>query len=212
MIYFNIESNRLTYNKIAPLYAREFGLTIPDQMFFLEFLSALNGKKILDVGCGTGRYCLFALTKGYSPEGIDISEKMMSLAQSCIDKKVIKFSVQNAMDIGYQGVFDGIIACDLLCNLTFSQGKTVLSRIHDALKHDGLAYVSITEGEGEGFEPAALAPDLKIYMKRYMPKEFEELISESFDIVKVWTIDFVDPGNPGERKHYILLRKKMLNK
>lgn len=206
MIYFNIESNRLTYNKIAPLYAREFGSMIPDQMFYNEFLTALKGARILDMGCGVGQYCLFAASKGFLPLGIDNSEKMIAIAQSVADE--CQFSLQNAMDIGYHGAFDGIIANNLLCNLTLAQTKTVLSRIYDALKDDGLAYVSITEGEEEGFEPAPLAPDLKIYMKRYMPKEFEELISESFDIVKVWTIDFVDPGNPSERKHYILLRKK----
>lgn len=210
MIYFNIESNRLTYNKIAPLYAREFGSMIPDQMFFSEFLTALSGARILDIGCGVGQYCLFAASKGFLPLGIDNSEKMIAIARSVAEE--CQFSLQNAVDIGYQHAFDGIIANNLFCNLTLAQTKTVLSRIYDALKDDGLAYVSITEGQGEGFEPAALAPDLKIYMKRYMPKEFEELISDSFDIVKVWTIDFVDPGNPGERKHYVLLRKKMLNK
>lgn len=210
MIYFNIESNRLTYNKIAPLYAREFGSMIPDQMFFSEFLTALSGARILDIGCGVGQYCLFAASKGFLPLGIDNSEKMISVAKNVAEE--CQFVVQNAMDIGYHNTFDGIIANNLLCNLTVGQAETVLSRIYDALKDDGLAYVSITEGQGEGFEPVALAPDLKIYMKRYMPKEFEALISENFDIVKVWTIDFVDPGNPGERKHYVLLRKRMLNK
>lgn len=209
MIYFNIENNRLTYNKIAPIYAREFGAVVPDQMFFNEFLTALSGARILDIGCGVGQYCLFAASKGFLPLGIDNSEKMISIAKSVAGD--CQFAVQNAMDIGYQLAFDGIIANNILCNLTTGQARTVLSRCYDALKDEGLVYLSITEGDSEGFEPEPLAPELRIYKKRYMPKEFEVLVSGNFDIVKVWTIDFVDLGNAGELRHYILLRKKQKN-
>lgn len=207
MIYFNIESNRLTYNKIAPLYARQYGSMIPDQMFFNEFLTALSGRRILDIGCGVGQYSLSAASKGFLPIGIDVSEKMITVARNVVDG--CQFAVQNAMDIGYQLAFDGIVANNLLCNLTLSQAKTVLSRIYDALKDGGFAYVSITDGEGEGFEPEPLAPELRIYMKRYKPAEFEALVLDKFEIVKVWTIDFVDPGTPGERRHYVMLKKKI---
>lgn len=209
MRYFNIESNRLTYNKIAPLYAREFGSMIPDQMFYSEFLTALKGANLLDVGCGAGQYSLFAASKGFVTLGIDNSEKMISIAKNIADE--CQFSLQNALDIGFHNTFDGIVVSNLLCNLTSSQARTVLSRCYDALKDDGLIYVSITEGQGEGFEPEPFAPELRMYVKRYMPKEFEGLVAENFDIIKVWTIDFVDLGNPGERKHYILLRKKQKN-
>lgn len=209
MIYFNIESNRLTYNKIAPIYAREFGSMIPDQMFFNEFLTALGGAKLLDVGCGVGQYCLFAASKGFVTLGIDNSEKMLAVAKSVANE--CHFLLQNATDIGYHNEFDGIIANNLLCNLTVPQARAVLSRCCDALKDDGLMYVSITDGEGEGFEQEPLAPDLKMYIKRYKPAEFEQLVSENFELVKVWTIDFVDPGSVGERKHYVLLRKKQKN-
>lgn len=207
MRYFNIENNRLTYNKIAPLYAREFGSMIPDQMFFSEFLTALNGAMLLDVGCGVGQYCLYAASKGFVALGIDNSEKMISIAKNVADE--CQFELQNAMDIGYHNTFNGIIVNNLLCNLTTEQSLTVLSRCYDALKDDGLMYVSITDGEGEGFEPEPLAPDLRLYMKRYKLSEFKALVEELFELVKVWTIDFVDPGNPGERKNYFLLRKKL---
>lgn len=83
MRYFNIESNRLTYNKIAPLFAQNSGVMIPDQMFVNEFILALGGDKyVLDAGCGVGQYSLYLTSKGCNVLGIDNSEKMIYLAQT----------------------------------------------------------------------------------------------------------------------------------
>jgi ubiquinone/menaquinone biosynthesis C-methylase UbiE len=70
------------YNKWActydedhnPLIAIEEGPT-------LELIGDVKGKRVLDIGCGTGRYCLHLAKKGAKVVGIDSSPKMLEYAQ-----------------------------------------------------------------------------------------------------------------------------------
>jgi 2-polyprenyl-3-methyl-5-hydroxy-6-metoxy-1,4-benzoquinol methylase len=48
----------------------------------LERLAPLEGKRILDVGCGSGRYCIaFALGGAARVTGLDVAPKMLELAR-----------------------------------------------------------------------------------------------------------------------------------
>lgn len=49
--------------------------------------------KILDLGCGTGEDALFLASKGFIVTGIDISEKMISIAKSKTLKKNMKENI-----------------------------------------------------------------------------------------------------------------------
>lgn len=66
-----------------------------------KHLPDLNGKTVLDLGCGYGKKCVdFANRGARSVLGIDISEKMLSLAkEKCSDKKITYLRLDmNAID------------------------------------------------------------------------------------------------------------------
>ena len=79
----------------------------------MDFSKKLKpGAKVLDIGCGTGKpVALFLAEKGHHVTGIDLSEKMIELAQNN-DILNAKFHYSDFFDFETSETFDGILAWD----------------------------------------------------------------------------------------------------
>lgn len=67
-----------------------------------KILPDLQGARVLDLGCGFGWHCLYALEqKASSAVGVDISEKMLAEAQKKTNSPHIKFIRQAVEDIDF---------------------------------------------------------------------------------------------------------------
>jgi ubiquinone/menaquinone biosynthesis C-methylase UbiE len=107
---------RRTYDRIAVRY--HDGRTNPKKMIFnhynempatLSLLRHIKGKKILDLGCGTGIYTKILKRRGAKVQGIDISPKMIEIAKQYV--KGIDFKVGSAAKLPYKsGTFDIVLA------------------------------------------------------------------------------------------------------
>lgn len=84
----------------------------------LERLNPLSGKTFLDVGCGSGRYCL-AYARGGAARvvGVDLSEAMVALARRYAERlglaSVCEFRVGRFPDAVSDGPFDATTAMGL---------------------------------------------------------------------------------------------------
>jgi len=77
----------------------------------LSMLGKVKNKKILDVGCGGGEECEMLARKGANMIGIDISEKMISLAKEKCKGLKTKFFIGDMEKTKFKGKnFDIIIA------------------------------------------------------------------------------------------------------
>lgn len=106
-----------------------------------------KGAKILDFGCGSGRDSLAFQTQGYEVTAIDGSIEMCKLASTLLGKEV---RCQNFLDFAEEEVYDGIWACATLLHLTYEELEQVMKRISNALKEEGILYVSFKYGAFEG--------------------------------------------------------------
>lgn len=77
-----------------------------------EMIPNLSGKRVLDLGCGYGWHCLYALEQNASQiVGIDISEKMIEKARSLTTDDSIKYHVAAMEDFQEEeGAFDVVIS------------------------------------------------------------------------------------------------------
>ncbi|MBP5654829.1 MAG: class I SAM-dependent methyltransferase [Clostridiales bacterium] len=109
----NIYDNETFFNGYKELREREVNA---NNLFELPTLFALmpdlNGKRVLDLGCGGGERCIDYLKHGAaSVTGIDISEKMLAVARSEHSDPKITYIKMPMEDLdSLEGEFDVVIS------------------------------------------------------------------------------------------------------
>ena len=102
------KNKSLTDNIIHQLFYKDLLVRYD---FVFEALPKLKGKKVLDVGCGSGRYAVEAGVRGAAHVfGIDLSDKMIALANRlALEKKVnnhCKFVQGDFLRFNFPGYYD----------------------------------------------------------------------------------------------------------
>lgn len=108
-----------------------------------------NKGKALDVGCGcTGRIIDLLLEEGFSPEGLDISEAMITLARK--KHPEINFHQQDICEWETNVCYDLISAWDSIWHIPLNQQEKVLSKLVSKLNSDGVLIFSFGGLDKEG--------------------------------------------------------------
>lgn len=121
---------------------------------FLKDIPA--GGHILDLGCGTGRDSRYFQQLGYQVTAVDGSQKMCEMAAHYIGQPVKQMLFE---DLDYNEEFDGIWACASLLHVKKDEMAGVINKIYQALKVDGMFYVSYKYGTEEREKDGRLFSD-----------------------------------------------------
>ncbi len=108
---------------------------------FLHYVEP-NGA-VLDLGCGSGRDTLYFKAQGFAVDAIDYSLELVEIArkQTGINVKHASF-----FDLADKQKFDGIWACASLLHCERSKLPLVVNKIYEALKPNGICYMSFKYG------------------------------------------------------------------
>lgn len=139
-----------TYEAMAPVYDAFTGhyeseAWIADLVKVLE-RRGLTGKRLLDVGCGTGTSFLPMLERGWEVTGCDISPAMLGLAR----KKggdAVQLAVADMLDLPELGEFDLVWALDDAINYLLSREELerALAGMRAKLAPTGLLLFDVNE-------------------------------------------------------------------
>jgi SAM-dependent methyltransferase len=115
---------RSTYEAMAPVYDdftahHEYDAWIADLLELLE-RRGLQGKRLLDVGCGTGKSFLEMLPRAWQVTGCDISPAMLELARRKAGDRV-RLIVADMLALPKFGEFDLVWALDDAVNYLLSR-------------------------------------------------------------------------------------------
>jgi len=138
------------YKEWASFYEKMFNpLMLTEEKNIRLMLKDVKNKKILDLGCGTGRHSIFMAKKGASVVGVDFSEAMLKIAKSRARTPKSKIEFKKA-DITRKLPFESGTFDIVICSLVLNHIKNLLPIFKEAsriLKPDGIFIFSNTHPE-----------------------------------------------------------------
>jgi len=127
-----------------------------ESAYVSEILGGLQGKKLLDVGCGTGRYSEIFATEADYVHGIDMSQEMVDIANSRKSKLRNGLDRKIHYEVGDARTFESDKKFDVVCSMfhvinyqtTNEQLDAFFKTSFNALKPEGLLIFDFWHGPG----------------------------------------------------------------
>lgn len=167
------------YDAIAEDYSKTYDTPTPDESLVFQnaILSYLSpSSHIVDIGCGTGFSADYFSKKGMVVEGIDLSSKMIEIAQN--KHPSINFSVADMIEFKPPQKVDAVYAGYSMFHFDQPDFEKTLKNIKSYLKQGGIFALVMQEGEGEIEQDEPFLPGKKIYIKLYTEKELTSLLGD----------------------------------
>jgi ubiquinone/menaquinone biosynthesis C-methylase UbiE len=135
------------YNELAEAYAALVD-TKPHNAYYerpatLSLLPDVNGKRILDAGCGPGVYSEWLVAHGAIVVALDANEKMVALARQRLGEmvQVLQANLEAPLDFLADGSFD-IVVCPLVMDY-IKEWEPTLKEFHRILRTQGCLVFSM---------------------------------------------------------------------
>ncbi len=163
------------YNDIVQEYTEEFFDDKSDEKYIDQFLQSLEGKNVLDAGCGNGRDCKYINQKGFNVKGIDLSKEMLVIAKKMVPK--VDFEVMDITNITYSdNSYDGIISNCSFFHIPVEELPKTLNSFSKILKPNGKLLLILQEGLGEAMIEEPFRKGVYIYINYFSVKQISELL------------------------------------
>lgn len=123
------------YDDIAEKYIKsDAAVVLKDKID--KFINLLPGNKVLDVACGPGHDTDYLTKKGFDCVGIDLSEKMISLAQKNFKGK---YEVMDFFDLKFKNnSFNGIWCSSIFVHIKKIDLPKLLKNSKKILRNNGI--------------------------------------------------------------------------
>lgn len=131
------------YNLYASSYVQdEEKLNRFDQKMLMRALRLLAGKKVLDLGCGTGRLApLLRKREADDVTGLDVSEEMLAIAgQTGMYRDLVHADVTLELPFAWN-TFDMVLCSMVLVHVPLKQLHNVFDEVFRVLKPGGEFYL-----------------------------------------------------------------------
>lgn len=173
-----------TYESVAERYCERHADRSDVQLLVDQFLDAVAGTRVLDVGCGPGWETETFVQRGYDPVGIDLTPAFLRMANDRTETG--RFARMDMRQLGVvDGSIDGLWACASFLHIPRSDACATLAEFHRVLQSGPLA---LAVKRGEGTAPGITYEDDARRFTLYTTDEITERLTEAgFTIEKTTT-------------------------
>ena len=134
------------YNQHAQTFS-DSTLNVDMSALYAEFLPLIpKHGHILDAGCGSARDAMYFKQQGFTVSAFDASENIAKLASNYLQQTV---DVKAFQQFSCTNMYDGIWCCASLLHVPKAELPQVFLKLQNALKPNGVLYVSFKYGTQE---------------------------------------------------------------
>ena len=198
------------WNKIFKQFGKAFFEPQEDMKRVLNLFKKHGVKRIMDLGCGSGRHVVYFAKNGFRVYGIDIAEEGIRLTKNWLKKEKLQADLKIGSvykKLPYEDdFFDAVISTQVIHHEKIHNIRKAIQEIERVLKPNGLLFITVTKSK---YKQRA-TKFKKISPRTYIPLDGREiglphyvynrkLLKKDFKNFKIYDI-WVDSG-----KHYCLL-------
>ena len=114
---------------------------------FVKLLKTNNTRRILDLGCGSGRHTVYLTQKGYEVYGTDISETALSITNKWLKSKNLtaELAVHDiAKKLPFKdNYFDAVVSVQVIHHARIGTIKKIIREIKRVLRAGGLVFITV---------------------------------------------------------------------
>jgi SAM-dependent methyltransferase len=120
---------------------------------FASRVAMNDGKRILDLGCGSGRHIVYLAQRGFEVYGLDAAPQGLALTREWLEKEGLNAELcEQSMFAPFpypDAFFDGVFSIQVIHHGLAAQVQGAASELQRVLKPGGLLLVTVPRGQSE---------------------------------------------------------------
>ncbi|MBN1696335.1 MAG: class I SAM-dependent methyltransferase [Spirochaetales bacterium] len=160
------------WNDIFKKYGKFFINPHEDMHKIVPILKERAHKRILDLGCGTGRHIIYLAKRGFNVFGLDNSPKALSVASRWVKDEGVEavFTSGDMKDpLPFENNFlDAVISIQVIHHAGITTIKSIIREIKRVLRRDGLLFITVPKYKNQAAKFKMIEP------RTFIPLDGEE--------------------------------------
>jgi len=141
-------------------HLRKEGIVEPEVSELERLFRRSNVKRILDIGCGTGRHTLYFAEKGFEVFGFDGDEETLEGARRLLESKNLGAALR-VWDMTkplpyHDAFFDAVMAVRVIHHTYANKMMKVVREIDRVLRKGGFLFLQVPSYESETFDSGTI--------------------------------------------------------
>jgi len=142
-----IKIDRNTWNKTFKKKGKVFKEPQEDMPRVVKLFKKYNIKKVLDLGCGSGRHLVFLAKNGFDVYGIDMAESGIKISKKWLEKEGLKANLKISdiyKKLPYKdNFFDAIVSTQTLHHEKIGNIRKLIKEMKRILKPNSLIFITV---------------------------------------------------------------------